>query len=119
KSFGIDVTLENILSPTVMTINYLKKYKPHARLYIIGENMIKEEVRTAGFAMANTPGETDVVVVSWDRNFHYDHLNFAYQAIKNGAVPIATNPDRTCPVEGGEVPDCGGMIGAIEAVTNQ
>ncbi|MBM4314286.1 MAG: HAD family hydrolase, partial [Deltaproteobacteria bacterium] len=30
---------------------------------------------------------------------------------------IATNPDRTCPVEGGEIPDCAGVIAALEAVT--
>jgi arabinose operon protein AraL len=32
---------------------------------------------------------------------------------------IATNPDRTCPVEGGEIPDCAGMIAAVEAVTSK
>ena len=32
---------------------------------------------------------------------------------------IATNPDRTCPVEGGEIPDCAGMMAAVEAVTSK
>ena len=36
-----------------------------------------------------------------------------------GAHFVATNPDRTCPVEGGEIPDCAGMIAAIEAVTQK
>jgi ribonucleotide monophosphatase NagD (HAD superfamily) len=43
----------------------------------------------------------------------------AFQAIKLGAHFVATNPDRTCPVEGGEIPDCTGMIAAIEAVTTK
>jgi arabinose operon protein AraL len=30
---------------------------------------------------------------------------------------MATNPDRTCPTEEGEIPDCAGMIAAVEAVT--
>ncbi len=36
-----------------------------------------------------------------------------------GAHFVATNPDRTCPVEEGEIPDCAGMIAAIEAVTEK
>ena len=40
-------------------------------------------------------------------------------ALKNGARYFATNPDRTCPVDGGEIPDCAGMIGAIEGVTRK
>jgi ribonucleotide monophosphatase NagD (HAD superfamily) len=39
--------------------------------------------------------------------------------VKQGARLIATNPDRTCPVEGGEIPDCAGMIAAVEAVTDR
>jgi arabinose operon protein AraL len=44
-------------------------------------------------------------------------FNIAFQAIKKGAHFIATNPDRTCPVEGGELPDCAGVIAALEATT--
>lgn len=32
---------------------------------------------------------------------------------------MATNPDRTCPVEGGEIPDCAAMIGAVEGATGK
>jgi arabinose operon protein AraL len=38
---------------------------------------------------------------------------------RHDARLIATNPDRTCPVEGGEIPDCAGMIAAVEAVTGK
>lgn len=119
NAFGIDVGLEHILSPTLMTIHYLQEHHRGARLYVIGEQLIKDELRAAGLKIARSPEETDVVIISWDRDFHYDHLNFAYQAIKHGAVTIATNPDRTCPVEDGDVPDCGGMIGAIEGTTGK
>lgn len=119
NGFGINVGLEHILSPTLITIHYLHEHHRGARLYVIGEQLIKDELKAAGFAVARSPAETDVVVISWDRDFHYRHLDFAYQAIKNGAVTIATNPDRTCPVEGGDVPDCGGMIGAIEGTTGK
>ena len=32
---------------------------------------------------------------------------------------MGTNPDRTCPVEEGEIPDAAGMIGAVEGVTGR
>lgn len=119
RNFNIDVTVDNILNPTVTLINYLKANHPNSLVYVIGEQIIKDEIAFAGFQIAISPEETDIVILSWDRDFHYDHLNFAYQAVKKGAKTIATNPDRTCPVEFGDVPDCAGMIGALEGVTGK
>ncbi|MFE9274099.1 HAD-IIA family hydrolase [Paenibacillus glucanolyticus] len=111
---GIEVELKHILNPALVTIHYLQKHHPGAQVYVIGEDILKNELLDNGISFASTPEETDVVVVSWDREFHYRHLDFAYQAIKHGADVIATHPDRTCPMPGGDIPDCGGMIGAIE-----
>lgn len=119
RGFNINASLENILNPTVTLIDYLRGHHPDATLYVIGEQPIKDELTLAGFREGMSPSEVDVVVLSWDRDFHYDHLNFAYQAVKLGAKMIATNPDRTCPVEVGDVPDCAGMIGAVEAVAGK
>lgn len=119
NDLGIHAKLGNVLSPTVTLIHYLTEYYCEASYYVIGEELIKNEIKGAGFRMASSPQQTDIVIISWDRNFHYQDLNFAYQAIKRGAKAIATNPDRTCPVTGGDVPDCGGMIGAIEGTTGE
>lgn len=119
NDLGIRIGMEHILSPTLVTIRVLHEKFGQCRIYVIGENVIKEELQQAGFSFAESPEETDVVITSWDRDFHYSHLNFAYQAIKKGASVIATNPDRTCPIEGGDVPDNGGMIGAIEGATGK
>ena len=55
------------------------------------------------------------MVIAFDRTFDYAKLDVALQAVKrHGARLIGTNPDRTCPVEGGEIPDAAGMIGAVE-----
>jgi len=102
----------------VMT-NYLKKNAPHAKLFVVGETPFVEELKKAGFSMTEEPKEIEYVVVAFDRTFDYRKLNIAFQAIKLGAHFVATNPDRTCPVEGGEIPDCAGMIAAIEAVTRK
>ena len=59
------------------------------------------------------------VVVSWDRGFDYDKLNIAYRAAMNGADLIGTNPDRTCPMPGYNLPDAACMIAAVEACTQR
>ena len=87
---------------------------------MVGETPFIEELEKAGFKITDEPREIDYVVVAFDRTFDYKKLNIAFQAIKKfGAHFVATNPDRTCPVEGGEIPDCAGMIAAIEAVTEK
>jgi ribonucleotide monophosphatase NagD (HAD superfamily) len=86
---------------------------PHAKLFVVGENPFIEELKRAGFTVTDEPKEIAYVVVAFDRTFDYRKLDIAYQAIKLGAHFVATNPDRTCPVEGGEIPDCAGMIAAL------
>ncbi len=116
---GIPTQPEEVINSTFVMINYLKKVAPQWRLFVVGEIPFVEELKGAGFKITDEPKEIEYVVVAFDRTFDYRKLNIAYQAIKLGAHFVATNPDRTCPVEGGEIPDCAGMIAAIEAVTQK
>src|SRR5439155_878945 len=74
------------------------------------------EPRAHGFEVRGDP-RVRWVVIAFDRTFDYAKLNTALQAVRQGARLIATNPDRTCPTEDGEIPDCAGMTAAVEAVT--
>jgi arabinose operon protein AraL len=117
---GIPTQPDEVINSTFVMINYLKKIAPQARLFVVGETPFVEELKRAGFSITDEPKEIEHVVVAFDRTFDYKKLNIAFQAIKKfGAHFVATNPDRTCPVEGGEIPDCAGMIAAIEAVTEK
>ncbi len=116
---GIPTQPDEVINSTFVMANYLKKIAPLAKLFVVGETPFIEELRRAGFQIADEPKEIEYVVVAFDRTFDYRKLNIAFQAIKRGAHFVATNPDRTCPVEGGEIPDCAGMIAAIEAVTQK
>jgi HAD superfamily hydrolase (TIGR01450 family) len=116
---GIPTDPTEVINSTLVMTNTLKKQAPEAKLFVVGEAPFKDELRKAGFTITEEPGEIDYVVVAFDRTFDYRKLNIAFQAIKLGAHFVATNPDRTCPVEGGEIPDCAAMIAAIEAVTQK
>jgi HAD superfamily hydrolase (TIGR01457 family) len=116
---GIPTQPDEVVNSTLVMTRYLKRNAPAAKLFVVGEIPFVDELRRAGFTISEEPGEIDYVVVAFDRTFDYRKLNIAFQAIKRGAHFVATNPDRTCPVEGGEIPDCAGMIAAIEAVTQK
>jgi HAD superfamily hydrolase (TIGR01457 family) len=116
---GIPTQPDEVINSTLVMINYLRKNASQAKLFVVGETPFMEELKRAGFSVTEEPEEIEYVVVAFDRTFDYRKLNIAFQAIKRGAHFVATNPDRTCPVEGGEIPDCAGMIAAIEAVTQK
>jgi HAD superfamily hydrolase (TIGR01457 family) len=116
---GIPTQPDEVINSTFVMTNYLKRIAPQAKLFVVGETPFIEELKRAGFQITDEPKQIEYVVVAFDRTFDYGKLNIAFQAIKLGSHFVATNPDRTCPVEGGEIPDCAGMIAAIEAVTEK
>ena len=114
---GIPTEPAEVVNSTFVLIRYLEKIAPGAKVFVMGELPFVAEMARAGFRLTENPDEIEYVVAAFDRTFDYRKYNIAFQAIKKGAHFIATNPDRTCPVEGGELPDCAGIIAALEAVT--
>jgi arabinose operon protein AraL len=118
-NMGIPTNATEVINSSYVMARYLSELSPRAKIYVIGEAPMLNELKRAGFQVTENPREIEYVVVAFDRTFNYDKLNIAFQAISQGAHFIATNPDRTCPCEDGQIPDCAGMIGAIEAVTGK
>jgi arabinose operon protein AraL len=117
---GIPTTVDDVLNSSLIVARYLQKVlRPGERVLVIGEEPIRQELRDHGIAMSANPYEVQYVVLSWDRQFTYDTLNDLYQAAIRGAVVIASNPDRTCPLEEGQIPDTGAIIGALEGATGK
>ena len=116
---GIPTIPEEVINSSFVMTRYLAKHAPGARLFVVGEKPFIAELERAGFPMSDNPENIEWVIAAFDRTFDYRKLNIAFQAIKRGARFIATNPDRTCPMEGGEIPDCAAVIAALEAVTQK
>jgi NagD protein len=116
---GIPTAPEEVVNSTFVLIRYLTKMAPGTKVFVIGEPPFLKEMEQAGFILSDNPDEIETVVAAFDRTFDYQKLNTAFQALKRGARFLATNPDRTCPIEGGEIPDCAGVIAALEAVTGR
>lgn len=114
---GIPTREEDVISSSYVMAHYLNAQEPGTRVYCIGEPPLIEELRQAGIQVVGDPRQARFLVVGFDRTFDYQKLTGAMLAIRAGARFVATNPDRTCPVEEGEIPDCAGMVGAVTGVT--
>lgn len=120
RKLGIPVELNQVINSNYITAKYLQeRLNEQEAVLVIGEQPLIDELTEMGIRITEDEKEACYVVVGWDRNFTYEKINKAYQAWLNKAKIIATNPDRTCPVDGGEIPDCGAMIGALEGATGQ
>lgn len=120
---GIPAEEGDVINSSVVMADYLVRTAPGARVYCIGEPPLLQKLHDAGMQLVADPrlagAEVDFVVASFDRSFDYEKLDCALQALRKGARLVATNGDKTCPVDGGVIPDCGGIIAAIEAVSGK
>lgn len=116
-ALGIPTGIEDILNSSFVMVQWLKANTPHAHLFVVGEEPLMGELRSAGFTISENTNEIDVVVASFDRTFNYRKLQIAFDAINHGARLVGTNPDRFCPTPSGGEPDCAAVIAAIEACT--
>lgn len=114
---GIPTLIDDIVNSSFVMVEWLLREAPNARLFVVGEAPLCDELRTAGFTLSERAGEIDIVVASFDRTFAYHKLQVAFDAIRAGARLVATNGDRYCPVPGGGEPDAAAVIAAIEACT--
>ena len=117
---GIPAEPVDVLTSGHVLGRWLAAEAPGARVFVVGEPPLLAELAAFGLHITNDTAyseEADFVVAVFDRTFDYAKLNTAFQALRRGARFVATNADRTCPVEGGEIPDAAAVIGAIEGCT--
>ena len=116
---GIPAAEDDVINSSIVLARHLAGLDPGAPVFVIGEPPLVAELAAHGFEV-RTDHRVRWVVIAFDRTFDYAKLDVALQAVRrSNARLIATNPDRTCPTEDGEIPDCAGMIAAVEAVTSR
>lgn len=114
---GLPTLAEDVVNSSLVMVDFLQKRMPGARLFVVGEASLQQELAAGGFRLAEAATGVDAVIASFDRTFDYVKLQIAFDAIGGGARFFATNADRYCPVPGGGQPDAAAMIAAIEACT--
>ncbi len=119
RNFGIEAKDNEVMNSTTVTVRYLKDHYPGAKLYVCGEGPLISELVDNGFPIVNSGEQCEILILSFDRNFHYMKLYESMIAARRGVPIIATNPDNTCPVDHGVIPDCGANIAALEACSGR
>lgn len=116
---GIPASEEDVLTSSYVLAISLSNRHPGARVFVIGEPPLLRELERVGLQPCADPLRIDYVVAAFDRTLTYEKLNIGFQALRAGARFVATNADRTCPVDDGEVPDAAGVIAALEATSGR
>lgn len=127
---GIPATPDDVITSAYVLGHHLAHTASHLRLYVVGEESLRNELRGHGLIVLNEyfdqddkevihPHDVDAVVIAFDRTLDYRKLNTAYQALLNGAKFFATNADKMCPMPGGGIPDAGATIAALEHITGR
>lgn len=120
---GIVTPPQDVINSAYVLAQLLAKETPGARVYVTGEPPLLAELAENGLQVLTSAqalaGPVDAVIAAFDRTLNYEKLDTAFQALKKGARFLATNADRTCPVDGGELPDAAGVIAFLEATTGR
>jgi 4-nitrophenyl phosphatase len=112
-----DVGLWQIIN-SQMAVGFLlkKSYPEGGPIYIIGEQGLKNHLKSVGFYEDDQ--DPLAVVVGLDRAINYDMLTRATLLIRSGKRFIGTNPDKTYPVPAGLIPGAGAIITTVAVSTD-
>ncbi|MBU3110005.1 HAD-IIA family hydrolase [Clostridium lacusfryxellense] len=115
KKMGYDLSGDKMLISNHVIINYIKENMSNKRIFILGNEYLKNDFRQAKINVVTD--NADVVVVGFDTSLEYKNVSKACTFIRNGAIFLGVNPDFNCPTEDGFIPDCGAICSMITAST--
>jgi 4-nitrophenyl phosphatase len=128
---GIAADLDEIVTSTSATIDYLHLHAPAVRQVLaVGASGMVDELRGAGFEATAAADAVeagydggplsrsyDAVIAGLDPAFDYRRLAAASSALRAGARFIATNADLRYPTSAGFLPGAGTIIAALRAAS--
>jgi len=116
RTLGFDIDPDGLLSSSYLAAEHLRRGGETLRVWVLGEEGLREELQQAGHRLASAPAEAEALVVGMDRSITYETLANALTALRAGAQFIATNEDGTFPAEDGFLPGAGAMVGALRGM---
>jgi len=121
NGMGISATTDDIITPTLVVVEYLEKNHSGKKIYALGTTAFCEELTAAGLNIT-TKLEDDIacLVMGFDTELTFAKLEDACILLgREGVDYIATNPDLVCPTEYGSVPDCGSVSIMLKNATGR
>ena len=110
---GLDVGENKIVTSGQAAIYYLKQHYPGAKVFLLGNPMLREEFVQAGIILDED--HPDVVMTAFDTSLDYQKMCKVCDYVRAGLPYLATHPDYNCPTETGFIPDIGAIHAFIHA----
>ncbi|HEX4491767.1 MAG TPA: HAD-IIA family hydrolase [Acidimicrobiia bacterium] len=119
ESCGVPVDPADVLSSAMAAARLLAVgLAPGARVLSYAGPGVHEALGAAGFQpVEELP--VDAVVAGFHRDFDFDRLAVAADAVRAGARFVATNVDATYPTASGLVPGTGALVAALEVASGR
>ena len=121
KVFGIETSLDRIISPLIPLIKYLNKHEIK-NVFIVGNDKFKQYLKEniLNINFTSDKNECQAVVVAYDTELTYEKLKDASLLLHNIDIKLlATHEDVVCPTEFGNIPDIGSILGLLEVTTKR
>jgi 4-nitrophenyl phosphatase len=113
RRVGIDADPADIGSSAQAAVALLARdLPPGARVLACAGPGVVEAATARGYTIVDR-GPADAVIVGFHREFDFERLTRASDAVRAGARFVATNVDATYPVAGGLVPGAGSLVAAV------
>jgi 4-nitrophenyl phosphatase len=114
KGYKVDLDSSQIINSAMAAGFWLtQKFPTGGPIHILGESGLVNTLKDFGFE--HTDEEPLAVVVGMDREVTYNKIAQASKFIREGAIFIGTNPDKTFPTLSGLAPGAGAIVAAVEA----
>jgi 4-nitrophenyl phosphatase len=111
--FAIPLKMEEILTSSLLTAEYLRSKHGKVFYFLVGERGLDLEMKK--FGHVRTGGDkADFVVVGLDRKLTYDKLDRAARLVRGGAGLVATHNSRLYMYKTGPAIASGPLVKAIE-----
>ncbi len=110
---GLEVGEDKIVTSGQATIYYLQRHFPGAKVFLLGNPLLREEFMQAGIMLEEE--QPDVVVTAFDTSLDYQKMCRVCDHVRAGLPYLATHPDYNCPTETGFIPDAGAIHAFIHA----
>lgn len=120
KKLGIEANIEDFITSSQVTADYLTQHYKNKKLYVCGTKSFIKELQDKGFTVTDDLNDVECVVMGFDTELTFKKLEDVSKLLITKNLPyIATNPDLVCPTEFGSVPDCGSVCQIIFNATGK
>jgi glycerol-1-phosphatase len=119
NSLGIAASADEVITSSMAVARLLsEKLTPGARVLVVGAEALSDEVAAAGFTVVTSADDVPAAVVQGlATTTTWADLGEATVAVRNGALWVAANVDRTLPTTRGLLPGNGALVDVVAKVT--